>query len=361
MSFLPPFFQQVDRNGKPISNWSIEFYDDESADPITVYKDPSFRAPWGTSVQADAFGSMPPVYVKPRPDPYRVVFRFPTGTTKEVRGLTTAEAQAAVAAATGVRFPSIPKDSGTVALSASDFGHVVEIPTTPSTPAIAVLPDAGNQPDGSVIIIRNKGTGVISFQTLGDDTIDIGGISKPNASVALVAGPSGYETIADAAPAVGTKAAQMMELSASYASGTTSLSASGFTPAPPAGAWTFQPLNTADHNSIENALLLETGRVALPAGTYRIKARRSFSGPITAAIAFASTTTSLIIKSAPRVFSSSEGGDVVFEKVLVVPTAQSFELRWILSGTPDAFALGEAGAIAGVNEVYASVLIEGGI
>lgn len=358
MFFIPPFAQQCDRNGRPFPGWTISFRDDETAERLSVFKTADYSAVHEDPVPADGFGRMPPIFVPPRDAPFRVVMEFPDGTAREVRGLRTSDTQAGAALAL-LAFPATARTGPQVTIDVADFGRTVQVQTALGEDVNAVLPIASTVARGALIVIRNAGQGRVLFQPVGTDTIDVASIENAGASVTLRAVDNGYEALAQADPlaATTTRQSQMMIVSDKHASGVTGLAAGGFVTAPPVGAWTGNAVNTVEANTIAGGEMSNTGRITLPAGAFNVRARRRFRGAIKAVLEFRSTTSALVIRGGPVVLTSTVAGDALLEGNVMLTEPQTFELRWLLAGTADGNTLGEAAAIATVNEIYAEVAV----
>lgn len=358
MLFIPPFTQQTDRNGRPASGWALSFRDDETEERIPVYKTADFAAVHTEPVSADGFGRMPPIFMAPRAARFRIVYEFPDGTIREVRGLTTDAAPSNVATA-ALALPSVGRTGPQVTIDVADFGKTVQVQTALGETVNVILPISSTVTPGALITIRNAGNGQLTLQTVGTDTTDIVGLDMPGASVTLRSVDNGFETFALADPLspFTTRQSQMLVATDKHASGVTGLAAGGFVTAPPTGAWTVNPVNTVESNSITGASMSNSGRITLPAGSFNIRARRRFRGAIKAVLEFGSTTSAAAVRGGPIVLGSTLAGVAELEGNLTLTEPQTFELRWLLSGTADGNTLGEAAAIAAVNEIYAHVAV----
>jgi len=199
--FILPITQFVDHSG-PLSGWSVAFTDGQTNLPLTAFKSPALDplAAWGTSVAADSFGRLPPLWLTPTGRSYRATITWPNGTTRTIDGLVLASPDA-VASASAFAAPSFSVTSRTgtsVSIAPADFGSVIDIPSS-SAAVIAQLPDISTVTAGRIIGITSDGPGgVVALPIAGQGSAIA--ITGSGSTTLILATGAGYRVIAQTAP-----------------------------------------------------------------------------------------------------------------------------------------------------------------
>jgi hypothetical protein len=163
----------VDSNGNPYSGGKLYFYDANTSDPRTVYKDADATLEWTQPITLDSAGRLEsPIFI-PTGD-FKEVFKNSAGTTiYTFDDLPGAFDQAALE----VEFakperPVIAKASN-YTITEDDLGSLVAVNATGGNVTITI-PVANDAGDGATLVVKKIDSGVntVTIATTGGETID---------------------------------------------------------------------------------------------------------------------------------------------------------------------------------------------
>lgn len=202
MLFTLPIAQLIAPNGGPLQGWSVAFFDGQTSTPLIAYKDAACVTAWGITVTADSFGRLPAIWLKPTGRTYRATITYPDGRSKSIDGLQLPNALDSTGTSVTYAAPQLPlstKSGTSVTLAVVDFAHLISVQTGVSTEVPVNLPPIGDVANGSLVAVRNAGSGRLRIlpHTNDGDAIPV---IEPYGVVWIAATPTTYVVVARTPP-----------------------------------------------------------------------------------------------------------------------------------------------------------------
>mgnify|MGYP001793062818 CR=1 FL=1 len=181
----------------------IRFYDADTPNILSVFKDAGFTAPHAVPIKVDSWGRIPNVFVKPTGRTYRATLTYPDGNSTEYGPFDSGSAESAASAFAAPILTAEAKTGTAVTVKASDFGKILELVVADGEVPVT-LPPSNQVTSGALLGVRNThGGGAIKVRGTGTELIDgrrTIPITGKNLAKIFVATTGGYLVIAEHAP-----------------------------------------------------------------------------------------------------------------------------------------------------------------
>lgn len=270
--------QQSDQNGRP-DQWTATFYVAGTSTKATTFKDSAFTAPHPLTVNADSWGRLPAIFLKPDGVQLDCRIAYGDGRVAEIKGIDPGSPVTPSLTTATPSTPVVSKSGVTITLTAADAGRVINVATASGANAAVYLPKSNTVADGLPIILRNNGLGAVVIRPSPGDLINnVTGavLTEDQETLSLVSSGAGYDITTRTPQAPKrvlvrnrslTTPPAIVNAGDSYLAGAT------------AGGWTINAIMTADGSggwltqrpAIGDTVIVEAETTTTSAGTAKLE------------------------------------------------------------------------------------------